>query len=144
MITRNHIEMLFTELWPMMPYSSENKHKCLEQFYSIESYFKKSADDDELLINLCSLPRIDLTIASGLIWSIHQDSRVPFDKYTLGYALQKKILFSNSVKGKYIRASEKIKEYCSERSNGTLQFKIEDFVREAKENLDPLLAIEPQ
>jgi hypothetical protein len=90
MITRNLIEMLFTELWPMMPYSSENKHKCLEQFYSIESYFKKSENDDELLINLCSLPRIGLTIASGLIWSIHQDLRVPLDKYTLGYALQKK------------------------------------------------------
>lgn len=144
MITRNHIEMLFTELWPMMPFSSENKHKCMEQFYSIEAYFKKSENDDELLTNLCSLPGIGLTIASGLIWSIHQDSRVPFDKYTLGYALQKKILFSDAIKGKYIRASEKIKEYCLERSNDNQAYEIEDFVREAMENLDPILAIEPK
>ena len=92
-ITKSDILYLFEELWPLMPYADNHKINCLDQFKKIEGYFTKYSRKDkhnELLIGLNSLDGIGLTIASGLIWCANRKDRVPFDKYTMTYALKSK------------------------------------------------------
>lgn len=136
MFTRNHIDRLFDELWPMMPYSSENKSFCLEQYPPIEAAFRKYKNDHELLLKAVqSLPNLGIPLATGLIWTMYPDIRVPFDQYTLGYALQLRILDTDKILGNYVPSCDKIVNYCNGRSSDGPPFLIEDFVREAGRNL---------
>ena len=136
MITKANIEILFDELWPAMPYAHDHKINCLTQFDSIQHYFKKNLDHNLLLENLCSLDRIGITIGTGLIWSAFPDIRVPFDKYTMTYALQKKIVRTDKVLGNYILFSKKVKEFCNDYTIDGRPYTIQDFVREAMIELE--------
>lgn len=132
MITTSHIEQLFDDLWPLMPYASKHKLNCLNQIVAIQNYFNKSSSNhDTLLNNLCSLDGIGLTIASGLIWSVFPENRVPFDKYTLAYALKKEIIRTEKISKYYTQYSEKITAYCDTFSTSDEKYTIEDFVRDA-------------
>ena len=135
-ITKTDIERLFDDLWPAMLYAHENRLNCLTQFHSIQNYFKKSVDHNLLLKNLCSLNGIGITIGTGLIWSAFPETRVPFDKYTLTYALQKKIIRTNNVSENYVSYSQKIKDFCDEFTIDERLYNIEDFVREAMVEVD--------
>lgn len=136
MFTRNHIDQLFDELWPLMPYSSQHKLNCMEQYPPIEAAFRKYKNDHELLLKaMQALPNLGIPLASGLIWTMYPDTRVPFDQYTLGYALQLRILLTDKILGNYVASCDKIVEYCKSRSQDGAPFTIEDFVREAGRNL---------
>lgn len=135
-ITKTNIENLFDELWPAMLYAHDHKLNCLAQLNSIQNYFKKNPDHNVLLKNLCSLEGIGITIGTGLIWSVYPDIRVPFDKYTLTFALQKKIIRTDKVSENYVLYSQKIKKFCDEYTIDERSYIIEDFVREAMVELD--------
>ena len=130
-ITKTNIEDLFDELWPGMLYAHGHKLNCLTQLNSIQNYFKKNLYHNILLKNLCSLEGIGITIGTGLIWSVYPDIRVPFDKYTLTFALQKKIISSDKVSERYVLYSERIKRFCDESTIDERPYTIKDFVREA-------------
>jgi len=127
-IRKKDIVYLFDELWPFMPYATEHKRKCLEQFEKIQDLFKryKPKNHDELFWDLEALPGIGITIASGLIWSGYEDRRVPFDRYTTSYALKLHIIRTNNIWHNYLEYCSNIKSYCEEQD-----YDIEDFVREA-------------
>ncbi len=119
-----------------MLYAHDHRLNCLTQFNSIQNYFKKSTDHNLLLKNLCSLEGIGITIGTGLIWSAFPETRVPFDKYTLTYALQEKIIRTNNVSKNYVLYSQKIKDFCDEYTIDERPYNIEDFVREAMVELE--------
>ena len=130
-ITKTNIENLFDDLWPGMLYAYDHKLNCLSQLNSIQNYFKKSSDHNVLLKNLCSLDGIAVTIGTGLIWSVFPDTRVPFDKYTLTFALQRKLVRTDKISEKYVQHSQKIKIFCDEFTIDKRRYTIKDFVREA-------------
>jgi len=141
-IKKKDIVYLFDELWPLMPYATEHKTKCLEQFESIQAFFKKykPKNHDKLFRDLKALPGIGITIASGLIWSGYEDRRVPFDRYTTSYALKLGIIRSNNILDNYLDYCSNIQSYCEEQD-----YDIEDFVREAMlEMKDSIWITEPE
>jgi endonuclease III-like uncharacterized protein len=126
-LTERNMVKLFDHLWPGMLYIQVHRATCVHNLKTINNCFSKFKHDHNLLINsLCSLDGIGLTIASGLIWTAFPRTRVPFDKYTLTYALDKRILRTELISTDYIRASEKIKAYCK-----INHVSIEDFVRKS-------------
>ncbi|MFN9983853.1 MAG: hypothetical protein ACK53Y_28260, partial [bacterium] len=129
-----------------MLYSKIHKEHCLKNIDTIKRYFELSKDDHNKLIqNLCQIDGIKVTIASGLIWSAFPKERVPFDKYTLTYALDQKIIPSNKVKANYENYSKLIAKYCDDFLIGKRKFTIEDFVREALIELEETeFLIEPE
>ena len=130
-ISKINIECLFDDLWPGMLYAHARKLNCLSQLNSILNYFKKNTDHNVLLKNLCSLDGIAVTIGTGLIWSVYPDTRVPFDKYTLTFALQKKLVRTDKISERYVEHSQSIKKYCDEFTIDKRRYAIKDFVREA-------------
>lgn len=132
-ISKSDILYLFDELWPAMLYAETHKINCLDKITSIQNYFAKYelAEHNKLLSGLYSLDGIGIPIGTGLIWSAHRNLRVPFDKYTLTHSINKKLIRTNNVLNNYVIFSKQIKEHCD--SN---KFTIEDFVREAAEELD--------
>jgi hypothetical protein len=132
MLKISHLNNLFDYLWPAMTLASGHKATCIEKLSAINNCFIKFKDDhDKLLASLSSLDGIGLTIASGLIWSYYPHNRVPFDKYTVTYAIDLKIIPSENISSNYTKYSEKIKEFCSE----YIDYTIEDFVRQAMEEM---------
>ncbi|MBF9143743.1 hypothetical protein [Hymenobacter properus] len=152
MIELANIRTLFDELWPMMHGSQSHKQNCIRQFSQIKKSFEKWPDDfDKLLAGLDAVEGIGLAIASGLIWSVYQDEAVPFDKYTMTYALTEKILITNSISsGRYTSACEKVMEYCAgfnytEEDGTERDYEIQDFVIESMEKMREYPAlIEPR
>ena len=139
-ILKSDILYLFEELWPLMPYTEKHKINCLTRFKIIESYFAKYSckeNHNELLKGLNSLEGIGLTIASGLIWSVYRKDRVPFDKYTMTYALELKLLRTEIISDDYIGACDIIKKYCDGlKFENESAYEIEDFVREAMNEME--------
>lgn len=122
-----------------MPYAQEHKKLCLDKFKAIENYFAKYPlleNHNELLNGLNSLDGIGITIASGIIWSTYRKKRVPFDKYTLTFALEKKLTRTDKISDKYISVCEKICEFCAEYEIDGRDYEIEDFVRDAMIEMD--------
>lgn len=144
MITKADIEMLFDDLWPMMYHSKIHKQNCLNSLVAIQHYFKISTDDNILLKNLRSLDGIGLTIASGLIWSVNQYSRVPFDKYTLTFALVNKIIPSEYISKDYINNCLKVTQFCEQFEIDGRAYDVRDFVREAVLEMEFKQLIEPK
>jgi hypothetical protein len=134
-ISPENIDDLFEDLWPGMLYVHDHKMKTLNSLKGIQKYFSRFKNHDELLYHLATLEGIGITIASGLIWSANQRTRVPFDKYTLTYALKLGILKTCKITGNYVNASKKIKEFCDKydiiEGKRTRKYSIKDFVREA-------------
>lgn len=132
MISKLNIENLFDQLWPGMLYVKEHKINCLNKLETINKMFTDYSYDHNVLISkLCLIDGIKTTIASGIIWSKFPYYRVPFDKYTLTYALNLKIINSNNVLKNYVTYSNKITEYCNGYTIEERPYLIEDFVREA-------------
>lgn len=149
-ITKADIYYLFDELWPEMIYASEYRVSCLDQFSAIDNYFRRypEPEHNELLQGLCSLDKIGITIATGLIHSAHRETRVPFDKWTMGYALKEDILKSDRISTRYVRCCERIKDYCDgytiEEDGREVPYRIIHFVREAADRLNEELTIKPK
>jgi endonuclease III-like uncharacterized protein len=146
-ITKEDIYYLFDELWPAMMYANQHKSSCLDQFSSIENYFKRYSESNhnQLLEGICSLEGIGITIGTGLIWSAHRNLRIPFDKYTTTYSLKLELIRSDYISKHYVKYSEQIKEYCDEFEIDGRKYEIEDFVREAMEQMeDSEYLIEPK
>ena len=117
--------MLFEDLWPAMNYAEIHKHECLNNIETIQNRFHQfGSDHNKLLRSLKGIPGIGITIASGLIWSVFPENRVPFDKYTLTYALYEEIFRLPKISTNYTTYSDKIKDYCDKRD-----YDIEEFVR---------------
>jgi hypothetical protein len=142
MIYLKDIHHLFDELWPAMHASNSHKQHCINILPYIESCFRKWGDNyDFLLDGLSSLDGIGLTIASGLIWSTDRLEAVPFDKFTMTYALTERILRNEHISGgRYADACQKILAYCDgftmTEADGTKRgYEVEDFVREAREKM---------
>lgn len=122
--------------------SSLHKQHCISSLPRIESCFKKwGGNYDSLLDGLSSLDGIGLTIASGLIWSTDPLEAVPFDKFTMTYALTERILRNEYISGgHYADACQKIVSYCAgftmTEDNGIERgYEVDDFVREAREKM---------
>jgi hypothetical protein len=133
----------------MMHGSEMHKQVCLAQFSRIERCFKKWPGNlDQLLNGLDALEGIGLTIASGLIWCAYPERAVPFDKYTMTYALTEGILVTNVLSnGKYQAACKKILYYCqchtyTESNGAERDYEIQDFVVESMQMMQhyPALA----
>ena len=142
MIYPNDIHRLFDELWPAMHASSLHKQHCISILPRIESCFRKWGDNyDSLLDGLSSLDGIGLTIASGLIWSADPFEAVPFDKFTMTYALKEGILRNEHISGgHFVEACQKIVAYCDgftyTEDDGTERgYEVQDFVIEAREQM---------
>ena len=138
-ITKSDIHYLFEDLWPKMPYAQEHKRNCLNKWSSIQNYFEKynsPEQHNDLLVGLDSLDGIGITIGTGLIWSAHRLDRVPFDKYTLTYSIQQKVIKTEKISTNYIEISEQLKEFCDGFEIDGRNYQIEDFVREAMEELE--------
>ena len=94
MIEIRNINLLFDDLWPLMPYAIEHKQNCLSSINTIQTVFKRHSTDHNALLNQLNLiDGIGLTIASGLIWSVYPNKRVPFDKFTLTYVKEVSVRF---------------------------------------------------
>jgi hypothetical protein len=142
MIYLNDIHRLFDDLWPAMHASTSHKHHCINSLFRIENCFKKWGNNYNFLLDgLSSLDGIGLTIASGLIWSTDPVAAVPFDKFTMTYALTERILRNEHISGgHYATACQKIVAYCEDftmtEANGIERgYEVKDFVREAREKM---------
>ena len=142
MIYPNNIRLLFDDLWPAMHASSSHKQHCISILPRIESCFRKWGKNyDSLLDGLSSLEGIGLTIASGLIWSTKPREAVPFDKFTMTYALTEGILRNEYISGgHYADACQKIVAYCdgftfTEADGIERGYEVQDFVIEARERM---------
>jgi hypothetical protein len=142
MINISNIRTLFDDLWPMMHASESHKQNCIAHFSQIQKCFNKWNDDFDALLNgLDAIDGIGVTIASGLIWSVFPDEAVPFDKFTMTYALTEKILSTNSISdGRYNTACEKVVAYCqgfdyTEEDGVDRAYEIQDFVIEAMQRM---------
>ena len=143
MILKSNIYTLFDDLWPGMLYMQQHKVNCINQYSSINNYFLKYSDDhNKLLKGLCTLDGVGLTIASGLIWSVYPEERVPFDKYTFTYALFKRIIRTEEISNDYVGNSLRVKEYCN--SFVKKKYTIESFVREAMIKMEGKFLYEPR
>ena len=137
MVLLKNIDLLFDNLWPGMLYIHDHKTNCVSNLHIIQNVFKKFDSDHNLLLNnLCLLDGIGLTIASGLIWSVYPNKRVPFDKYTLTYALQHKLIRTEKISENYVKCCDSIKLFCNKYEINKRSYTIKDFVREAQVELE--------
>ncbi len=136
---KNIIE-LFDDLWPVMPQVQTHRAFCLDNLATINNCFKKFPNHNDLLNSLRSIDNIGITIASGLIWSVYPEDRVPFDKWTLAFAIEEGILTSENVSENYVGCCDKIKRFCDdvECEDPEDTYTITDFVREALEVAEEL------
>ncbi len=139
-VLKKNIIELFDVLWPAMPYVQVHRAFCIDNLATINNCFKKFPNHNNLLNSLRSIDNIGITIASGLIWSVYPENRVPFDKYTLAFAIEEGILASENVSEDYIRCCNKVKTFCDnvECEDPLETYTITDFVREALEVSDEL------
>ncbi len=95
----------------------------------VNRFNKHSLDFDKLLSSLCALDGLGVVISSGLIYTAYPNYAVPFDKYTMGYSLREKILYSQNLStNSYADACAKVLDYIE---NNSLIHSILDFVRTA-------------
>jgi len=141
MVTQQDIVFLFDVVWPRMEGSAFHRDNCLAQIDDINRLFQAHQGNfDHLLNALDTLSDIGLVVSSGLIFCVNRNTMVPFDKYTMGWALQLRIILDNKISnGNYVDYSTRIVGYI----NGSNHLKsILDFVREAGENPEPSISPE--
>ena len=124
------IHFLFDELWPEMELAPAHRDRCLANLDRIANVFLEHPDDpDGVLQGLLEIEDIGPVIASGLIFSANREHLVPFDKYTMGYALELRILPDFRITtGNYGRFSTSVVNYIAEHREFD---DIEGFVRAA-------------
>ncbi len=137
MITKQDIYFLFDELWPKMEGSAAHRDRCLAQFDQISTLFQDHQSNfNQLLIKLDELPDIGSVIASGLIFSANRGKMIPFDKFTTGRAIEKRIIPNNKISANnYVNYSNRIVDYIRSRPHLS---NIVDFVREAGNTSYPI------
>jgi hypothetical protein len=130
-IPSEDIVWLFDYVWPTMEYSASHRDRCLAQLDSINRLFLENKDNpDDLLLALDALEGVGLVIGSGLIFSVYREDFVPFDKYTMSWALELHLVDDNRISGgNYAKYSGQIVKYIQ---NSTHLESILDFVREAE------------
>lgn len=130
-ITQQDMAWLFDTLWPWMKRAASHHANCLAQFNVIEGLFRAYRNDpDALLLQLDNLKGIGLVIASGLIFSSNRDSFIPFDRYTMGWALRLGIIPDHYIsQGTYAKYSQMIVAYINRVKHLDSIF---SFVREAE------------
>ncbi len=128
-----NIRWLFDDVWPAMAYAPVHRDRCISQLSKIQQVFHhNNHNGDLLLLDLDAIEGIGLTIGSGLIFSANQDHMVPFDKWTIGYALELNILQdANISQNNYVKYSSQILKHIQNSSGLNT---ILNFVREAEEN----------
>ena len=133
MPTKSDIDCLFDVLWTQMEWHNTHKANVENLLEDINQVFDECGDNfDQLLDKLDAFDGIGPTLASGIIFACHQDRAVPFDDYTMGYALEKRILRSDKItSGHYRSACDAILKYIEEDpSLGS----VEEFVRTAADH----------
>ena len=112
---KRNIEELFHKIWPQMEGRAISEGNCFKNIDAIVNRFNKHhLDLDNLLISLSSLEGLGLVISSGLIFVAYKDLAVPFDKYTMGYAIWNKILLTPKISdGNCSTACSKVRDYIS-------------------------------
>ena len=131
--SESNTKYLFDEIWPLMEGSQGHLARMIGKQNSITRAFEEFGNDpSQLLRALDAMPDVGLVIASGLIFSANPDDFVPFDQYTMGWAISENIVPDNYIsKGcNYVEYSAAIKEYVKNRSDLD---SILDFVREASQ-----------
>ena len=127
--TQQDVIWLFDVVWPCMEYAAAYRDKCLAQLLQIQELFAQSNNFNTLLNHLDVLPDIGLVIGTGLIFCVNQDTMVPFDKYTTGWALELKVIPDNFIsQGNYISYSRKVADYVASSKLRSIL----EFVREAQ------------
>ncbi len=129
-ITAQDIEWLFDVVWPRMEYAALHRDSSLARLGSINRLFAIDADDpDTLLRELVTLDGIGLVIGSGLIFAANRETMIPFDKFTMGWALELRIIPDNriSTPRNYATYCRKIIEYIeqSDHLDDVLSFVLE-------------------
>ncbi len=125
------IEWLFNEIWPQMEGSTVYRDRLIGRLSDISKCFEEFGNDpNQLLRALDAMPDVGLVIASGLIFSANHDDFVPFDQYTMGWAISEHIVPDNYISQgcNYVEYSAALKENVKNRSD---LYSILDFVREA-------------
>jgi len=131
-LTRQDILWLFDEVWPRMEYAPIHRDRCLDRLQVINSLFRRYSNANDLLRALDALDDVGLVIGSGLIFIANRETMVPFDKYTMGWALQLKIIPDNKISrdNNYTVYSNKVVGYAQKRTD---LHSVLDFVREAND-----------
>ena len=92
------IEWLFNAIWPLMEGSQGHLARMIGKQNSITRAFEEFGNDpSQLLRALDAMPDVGLVIASGLIFSANPDDFVPFDQYTMGWAISENIVPDNYI-----------------------------------------------
>ncbi len=139
-ITEN-IDFLFDDLWPQMHSRETARGSCYDNLVTIVEKFNKFQTDFNLLLaSLTALDGLGLVISTGLIFAAYPNSAVPFDKYTMGFALFNKILSTSKISNnQYIVACYNVLNFIE---NHITINSIHDFVLAAN-CLDRMLAKDP-
>jgi hypothetical protein len=129
------IRYLFDELWPQIHLSAVHRERCLANLARIQEVFRDHPDNaDRVLQSLDEIEDIGLVIASGIIFSANRRRFVPFDQYTMGHALELRIIQSDVISGGgYARSSALVVDHIA--VNGIHD--IEQFVRDASQTQFP-------
>lgn len=115
---------------------------CYDNLETIVEKFNKFQTDFNLLLtSLTALDGLGLVISTGLIFAAYPNSAVPFDKYTMGFTLFNKILFTPRISNnQYVVACDNVLKFID---NHTTINSIHDFVLAAN-SLDRMLAEDPK
>lgn len=140
MPTPQDLHHLFDYLWPAMHAAAAHRDRCLANLGNINALFARhQGNPDALLVALVGLDGIGPTIASGLIYSSNRTTMVPFDRFTMGYALQLRLALNNFLtRGNYSRYSQAVVAWIHQNQ---VDGGIEGFVRQAGQQC--LFPIEP-
>lgn len=130
-ITSEDIVWLFDYVWPTMEYSPMWRDNCLRQLDTINRLFLEFQNHPDNLLNaLDALDGVGLVIGSGLIFSVYREDFVPFDRYTMSWALELHLVDDDRISdGNYAKYSGQIVQYIQ---NSIHLESILDFVREAE------------
>lgn len=101
------LEELFT-MWGGMHGVQGHHANCRAHRDEIVKAFETSNSANEVLSKLLHIEGIGLTIATGILWAVHPEKYVPFDKKTMGYCLSQKWLRSDLITSDYEKVCKKV------------------------------------
>jgi len=139
---KKNIDWLFDDLWPQMQGREVARSSCYNNVKTITEKFNKfQIDYDMLLSALTALDGLGLVISTGLMFAVYPNSAVPFDKYTMGFIILKKIIWSPEISnGNYSSTCKRVLKFIN--NHKTIN-SIHDLVLAAN-SLDPVLACAPK
>ncbi len=127
------LNYLFKDVWPAMEGCAVNKKRCIAHAKDIvDAINNHLADADKMLPCLIEIEGIGVTIGTGIIHAFYPEEFVPFDKYTTGYAIGKRIIGGKDVSKNFTKYSQKVVSYINDKREDIES--ILEFVREAGSN----------